>query len=159
MANGSPHQPNSVALPPPKNGKRNKKNKANDPDTDENTPEKPYGLIGAASEIWDDVVSELQKLKVLHRVDKNQVAVYCNNVARARQMQEYVDKNGYTYLSKGRFGEMERIRPQVHILQDAEKQIRAFAQEWGMSAAARSRLKGNAEQGDLFDEHDPTAGY
>lgn len=154
MVKGHDGHSNVTRLHAPNPGKRKKKNK---PQTEVGAPEKPPGLSTSATEIWDDVVSELTALKVIARVDKNQIAAYCNIVARTRDMQDFIDKNGYTYITRGKSGEMERIRPQVKILETCEKQIRAFAQEWGMSAASRARLNVDDGQGELFD--DPTAGY
>jgi len=156
MADGMPHSPNAGASFAPNPGKRKKgKNKPPPNNDDGSAPDKPQSLSKDAALIWDEVVSELEKLKVLARVDKYQIAIYCNNVARAQAMQQLLDKDGYTYTTRGRNGEMERARPQVAILESCEKQIRAFAQEWGMSAAARGRLKVDDGQGKLFDD-DPT---
>jgi len=63
-----------------------------------------------------------------------------------------------TYTTRGKHGEMVRVRPEVSILQDCEKQIRAFASEWGMTAASRARVKTDPRQGSLGLD-DPTAGY
>lgn len=161
MADGMPQSPNADVRVKPNPGKRknnkSKKNKKNGTDADgsNNAPDMPPGLTEDAAKIWDEVVAELEKLNVLARVDNHLIAIYCNTVARAQKMQRHLDEHGYTYVTRGRNGEMERARPQVAILETCEKQMRAFAQEWGMSAAARGRLKVNDGQGDLFD--DPTA--
>ena len=122
------------------------------------TPQPSAQLSAASRAIWDETVKELEKLRVIARIDKFQIETYCNIVARAQAIQKFLDENGMTYTTRGKHGEMVRVRPEVSILQDCEKQIRAFASEWGMTAASRARVKTDPRQGSLGLD-DPTAGY
>lgn len=119
-------------------------------------PDCPAGMSAEAKAIWDEIVKELMQLRVLARVDKFQLEKYCNIVARARELQNFINKNGMTYETEGKHGMMFRIRPEMAILQNAESQIKAFAAEWGMTAQSRVRIKADPRQPDMFD---PTAGY
>lgn len=121
-------------------------------------PQPPNWLSKDVRAIWDEILPELERLGVTARVDVYTIATYCTIMDRKIKAQMFIDEHGLTYITKGPAGTMERIRPQVKMMEDCEKQLRAYAAEFGMTPSSRTRLKGDPRQGSLFPD-DPTAGY
>lgn len=119
-------------------------------------PSAPDGMSKEALAIWKETIPELHKLGVVARVDRNQLCAYCVIVARHRDAQKKVDEMGAVYETDGKAGPMLRVNPWVKVAQDCEKQMRAYAAEWGMTGAARARL-GDPRQSELPFGDDPTA--
>ncbi len=117
----------------------------------------PPKMNDQAMEVWNETIPELYRLGVIARIDKNQIAAYCNIEARRRQAQKALDDYGdLVYETRGPSGAMIRHRPEIKIVSDCEKQLKSFAVEWGMTASSRVRL-GDPNQGRLDLGDDPTS--
>lgn len=115
------------------------------------------GLCPLGQKIWDDTIENLKEGCGLRRCDEASLYAYCNAYARLIKAQKVLNEEGMTYTTFTKQGEMIRQRPEVGIVEKAEKIVRAFATEFGMTTAARKNI-GDQNQGRL-PLNDPTQGY
>lgn len=119
-------------------------------------PECPAHLgVGARAE-WDRIVPELETAGLLQRTDRAQLAAYCIVFARwvetelkIAEMQQSGVMNGLLVKSPNGY---PQISPLLVISNKCMDQIRGFGQEFGLSPAARVRVRAMsaAGQGVLF---------
>ncbi|MGE3932370.1 MAG: phage terminase small subunit P27 family [Rhodospirillaceae bacterium] len=103
---------------------------------------------------WDRIVPELAKFGFASVFDVQQLVGYCMAVAIAHRAWSTLDPlKDLTYSTTGRQGLVHRTKPEVAILNESLRTIRSIGSEFGLSPAARVRLKGTA-QGDFFDDFD-----
>ena len=69
------------------------------------------------------------------------LAGYCENWATFKSCQAFINAHGLTYEVTNRSGTFYNARPEVTLRDKALEQIRRFAQEFGFSPAARSRIE------------------
>jgi len=93
----------------------------------------PAGLSAIAREEWRSVVPELLRLQVLSKIDGKALAAYCHSYARWRQAEAEIDRLGLIIDGKR--------NPAVAMSSDALKLMKSFLIEFGMTPAARTRLK------------------
>lgn len=111
------------------------------------TPEKPDWLTGEASDEWDRVVSELDRLKMLALVDRTALVGHCEAASQLRAATEDIAERGITLLVLEReFEDGTKLyakvakNPSVTVAQAAMSQIRGFCAEFGLSPSARARM-------------------
>jgi len=108
-------------------------------------PEPPAFLIGYAADEWRRVASELHLLGVLRGVDVQLLAAYCVNYATWRTAVETLatiaarDPVTHGLLVRTADGNPRR-NPLQKIASDAAIEMLRFANEFGIGAAARSRI-------------------
>ena len=113
------------------------------------SPRAPRHLDEHARNEWARVVPELVRMGLYTVVDQAALEAYCSCYSQWRRACDEIDKAGETYETVGKSGGvMWRARPQVAIANEALRQMRAFAAEFGLTPAARVRLRG-AAQGEL----------
>lgn len=146
------------------------KRKLNDaePQPDAGEPEMPPGLLPLAQAEWRRIVPELLRLEVLSKIDGKALAGYCMAYARWMQAEADVAKYGLTieepvvdtvtgqqrFLGEGISvsGDGDLIRtgrplfrlkrnPAISVSHDAQKLMKSFLVEFGMTPAARTRLR------------------
>ena len=127
-------------------------------------PSAPAHISDKAREIWVYVCDVLDGMGILTKADAIGVEMLCEAYAdklAARESlalpimgkrrdtgDEYVIAAGgaRTYLSYGKDGVMVRQRPEVAMIADADRRIRGWLAEFGMTASARTRVKGVGEE-------------
>lgn len=120
-------------------------------------PSAPACLSRDAADIWLTTTMELAKLGIIARIDVHQIAAYCNIVSRMQKAQAVLDEHDLIYETHSeKTGTMFRVRPELKIIQDCEKLLARYAAEFGMTAASRTKLKGDPRQPELPLD-DPTA--
>lgn len=112
-------------------------------------PEPPAFLTGAAREMWDQVVPELQRLKLLKPIDQAALAALCLTWERLCEAQRIVDKDGM--VIEGERGPVKN--PAVLILEAASKELRAWSSEFGLTPSAEGRLGLSVPDGDGDDDN------
>ena len=117
-------------------------------------PECPDEVADAVREVWNYTVSELDAMGIAHACDRDTLLCYCEAVVTHRRASAVVAKTGV--IQKGLHGGYVR-NPALVIQRDSAHVIRAFAQEFGLTPSARTRIeqKDGAGRG---DEANPFAG-
>lgn len=100
-------------------------------------PPAPAHLSAFAKDEWNRLAPELVKKGLLRNLDGTAFENRCELYSTWRSCKAFVDKHGLTYELNG----LHRQRPEVRIMQDASKQMRLFDNEFGLTPAARARVK------------------
>lgn len=115
-------------------------------------PEPPEGVAEDVLEHWHFYVDELRAMQTLAHCDRDSLLCLCEAVARHRRASALLA--GSDVLIKGLHGGLVR-NPAVAVQRDAALEIRAFAQEFGLTPSARSGIKmpegGEADGADLLN--------
>jgi P27 family predicted phage terminase small subunit len=104
-------------------------------------PPAPTWLPKFAKAEWARVVPALVKARSLAQHELSTVESYCIAVARIRECEAFIQKNGLTYVSPT--GESKR-RPETTIHKESIEAARRLAAECGITPASRSKNKGGA---------------
>jgi len=102
--------------------------KALGPEPTPGEPEAPSWLDKQAKGIWSEFVPEMARLGVITLVDRQVVAVFCQTVSDYLRAQETYRENPEDKGAKA-------------MLNECRTQILRYAQEFGLTALARSRIK------------------
>lgn len=106
-------------------------------------PDRPEWLNAKASAAWDQIVSELDAMGLLGRIDSNALARYCTLWARWRDCEEKVEKFGDSFPIKNPAGEVVGFMPLPHSVQ-ANKLCLLLApleSKFGMTPSDRARIR------------------
>lgn len=107
-------------------------------------PTKPSDLSELASEHWDLVVDELQRLELLKPIDAGMLTILCETWSRWKAADAIVQKEGVTIVtSQGR-----GAHPAVGIAERAGREYRALAAEFGLSPAAEAKIASKGPSGE-----------
>lgn len=106
-------------------------------------PEPPETMSPDVRAIWDYTIGELQYMKTVAAADRDSLTAYCEAVIAHRKASQILAKS--TVLVKGLHGGMVR-NPALQVQRDAAHTIRAFAQEFGLTPSARSRIQVDRDQ-------------
>jgi P27 family predicted phage terminase small subunit len=113
-------------------------------------PTAPKGLKGIALAEWKAIVPELERMKVLSCVDGKALAAYCFSYAEWWEAHDEVERLGLVVeepIVVGQGNDKEVVgykykrNPAVSIMHEAMKIMKAFLIEFGLTPAARSRLR------------------
>jgi P27 family predicted phage terminase small subunit len=104
-------------------------------------PPAPAWLPKFAKTEWARVVPALVKARSLAQHELSTVESYCLSVARIRECEAVIQKQGLTYVSPT--GESKR-RPETTLLKESIEAARRLAAECGITPASRSKNKGGA---------------
>lgn len=93
---------------------------------------------------WRRVVPELERLGLLSIVDQASLEGYCQSYADWRKNVDWITENGDVLPIRdkvtGKITYLQQV-PQVGMAQKALNDVRKFAQEFGLTPAARARLQ------------------
>lgn len=118
------------------------------------TPVKPTYLLPSAGKLWDELVSALAPSGLAGKVDASALTALCVQWARAEQAREVLDE--YGLFGKGSTGQIIE-HPALSIERNAHAMFLRFAEQYGLTAAARARIAGavdpvaGAEEDELAD--------
>ena len=119
-------------------GKRALNHHEPEPTPIERPPAPPRYLNDLARKFWRDACRELIAMRTFGRGDLPTVAAYASACAEMAEADELIKQSGLTASSpKGG----EYIQPLVVIRSMAQKRVKAFAAELGLTPSARSRIK------------------
>lgn len=110
-------------------------------------PKMPEFLSKIAQQEWKEIVPELERLGVLAKVDGKALAGYCVSYARWMEAQKQIDKHGILIEESvfDKDGEEVDVRvkrnPAISIAHAELKNMKSFLIEFGMTPAARSRIR------------------
>jgi P27 family predicted phage terminase small subunit len=125
-------------------------------------PDMPPDLPELAKKEWKSIVPQLEQLGLLSRIDGKALAGYCHAYARWAQAEQRIEKFGivieepvlWKNLAGKPFtvGYRHKKNPACNISEAALKTMKSFLIEFGMTPAARSRLRVEKPAG---EEKDP----
>lgn len=121
----------------------------------------PHWLSSTARKEWRYIYPELKRLKLMTRLDREQLAIYCDAFATILRMDDILKKHeeknqgqGLGPFVKTPSGYMQQ-HPALSVKNQAIQRMMNVAAEFGMTPAARTRLKtvstGGGQMG-LFDD-------
>lgn len=147
MPRGSGRRPLPTAVKRLRGNPGKRKLNAAEPMPALGTPEMPSGLPVRAIAEWKRIVPELAALGVLTTIDGKALAGYCVAFARWMEAEREVTRLGLIVeeplLNKDgvEIGRRYRRNPAVSIAHEAMKLRKSFLIEFGMTPAARSRIR------------------
>lgn len=106
----------------------------------------PNWLLAEAKKEWKRLAPELERIGLLTIVDTVAFAGYCQSYAKWKLAEEFIKKNGTTYRipRRNKEGKITSVYiaqfPEVAIARNSLRQIRMFAQEFGLTPSSRGRL-------------------
>ena len=110
---------------------------ANEPKPEKKAPSCPKWLEPEAKKEWRRLAKKMEQLGVLTEVDMAAFAGYCQAYARWKEAEEFITQHGSILRTKS--GYVQPV-PQVSIAQTYLKIMNRFAEQFGLTPAARSRI-------------------
>lgn len=89
---------------------------------------------------WERQAPELMRMRVLAPMDHTALALYCQAFASYVAAQVVIAAKGATYTTTSKHGEMERLRPEVKIAEQAEKTMLRYGQQFGLLPLSRTKV-------------------
>lgn len=129
----------------------------NEPKPKPGTPPCPRWLLPEGKREFRRIVRELKPIpRLLTRLDGSALAAACQSWARYREAEDFLAKQGMTYVVKGDDGSPRYVAqfPQVSISRQSLYLYLRFCQEFGLTPAARARMAvptGGASDDDEFE--------
>jgi P27 family predicted phage terminase small subunit len=114
-------------------------------------PPPPIVLDGIGRFEWHRVGPELIEKQLLADVDLAAFTLYCMNVSRVIAAERMIMEEGLTTWSQSG----SKAHPAVLIARQAGAEVRKFAQEFGMTPSARTRVKSVEKPDDKEKPDDP----
>ena len=80
-------------------------------------PDRPDWLDEDARAAWDQIVPQLEHMRVLAKIDENALGRYCRPWSRWRRAEAFIEKHGEAYPLKDEQGNLKYLvqSPQVAI--------------------------------------------
>ena len=104
-------------------------------------PKCPTWLKGRARSMWKKISGDLFDLGVLSLNDENTLVRYCQLWARWRKCEEFIEKNGESFQTESRNGELSyRLYPESRVAQALAAELRKLETEFGLTPSSRSRI-------------------
>jgi P27 family predicted phage terminase small subunit len=110
-------------------------------------PRCPRWLTADAKAYWRAVVPELERLRVLTVVDGGALAALCMSWARWQAAERFIAEHGERYEAlqyvddRGVAHTKIATRPEVYIAKDQKAALNRWSLEFGLTPAARMRVK------------------
>lgn len=121
----------------------------NEPQPEKGRPPKPLAMGPKASELWDRLSDELYGMGVLTSVDGLALRMLCENWERFMEARRIVNAYGsMTYETQSTGGILIKVNPAVGIMERADRAIRGWCSEFGLTPAARSRVEKALDDGE-----------
>ena len=133
-----------------KAGGKRKDSKGEQPSLKPEAPEIPDHLRDAEAAVWKSVVSELERLNILSKIDGGFIETYVSMLTRYHEIKIIIEDEGYTLHRKTKTGTIIVDHPLLKHVHAHEKSLKAHAIEMGMTPASRSRVNGMVQK-DLFE--------
>jgi P27 family predicted phage terminase small subunit len=111
-------------------------------------PMPPAWLRDEALAEWGRIVPELERLKVLSKVDRAALVAYCESWSTF--VAATLDVQARGIITRGRDGNPVK-NPSVAIARDAQNSMRALMKEFGLTPSARAGWQYPTDEGDGTD--------
>lgn len=108
----------------------------------------PVHMSDKARETWGYVTGLLDRMGVLTEVDAVALEMMCEAYADYLGARAELDDFGSNYYEtvNQTGGVMHRTHPAVAVMQDADRRIKSWLAEFGMTPSARTRVSGSGEE-------------
>ena len=138
---GPPPKPTALRIAEGNPGKR--RLPENEPKPRGGVPRCPNWLSTEAKKVWKRTIPELKRMGVVAFVDGDALTAYCQAYARWKTAEEFLDKHGMVYPIRDERGQVRCMQqfPQVAIARSMMQLLKAFAQEFGLTPSARTRIE------------------
>ena len=119
-------------------GERNK-NRINkhEPRPHPGRPTCPDHLSSAAKVEWKRIVPQLEEMDLLSKIDRTELALYCQAYARWKKAESVINEKGELYKTQS--GNVI-TSPMLWVANKAMEQCHKFLTEFGMTPASRGRI-------------------
>jgi len=114
----------------------------NEPAAD-GTPEAPSDLECEALAEWNRIVPELDSMGLLARADRAALVRYCQAWATSQAAFADMNDNGMYETVYNQHGSRTVKRPCVNVAAEYSKIMKSYLIEFGLTPAARTRVKSN----------------
>ena len=105
-------------------------------------PDKPSHLTPAASAVWDDIMLDLEKRRVVTRADQYSLVLVCEAYSEYLQAREVLAEKGLTYETTNAQGNvMVRKRPETSLAADSWRRAKVGLANFGLDPASRGRVE------------------
>ena len=133
------------------------KRKLNDrePQPLKKAPSCPAWLELEAKKEWRRLAKQMEAIGILTEIDRAAFAGYCQAYARWKEAEEFISQHGTIVRTPS--GYWQQV-PQVSIAQTYLKVMNKFAEQFGLTPAARSRIIAGNSQTKAEDELDELLG-
>lgn len=101
-------------------------------------PTPPPELAADVRAVWDHTVRELDAMGIAYAADRDALVCYCEAVVSHRKASAVLARS--SVLVKGLHGTLVR-NPALQVQRDAAAVVRSFAQEFGLTPSARTRIE------------------
>lgn len=142
MKTGRPRKPTALKL---LEGDKPSRIPKNEPKPAPIRPEMPDYLDAQGQKRWNELVSELEALGVLTRVDAEVLGGYCMAYSALVSATRILKKRGWIMHTPSGY---QQQSPWVGIRNRALDDLRKFGSELGIGAASRSRIEVKKADGD-----------
>ena len=124
-------------------GSRQAERRVSEPNPPAKIPKPPAWLEVDAKRCWKKILPRLLEMRVLRQIDENALARYCTTWVRWRKANEFLAKNGETYMLKDADGKPKCLQqfPQVAVANRLAQHLLRLEQEFGMTPASRPNLE------------------
>lgn len=116
---------------------RNDRMNPDEPQPGIEIPSCPPGLSAGAKTEWRRISPILEDMGLLSNMDRSALAAYCETYGRWMRSLKEIQKGGEVIETPN--GSLQ-VSPWVSIARNAEKEIRQFCSEFGMTPASRSKV-------------------
>lgn len=104
-------------------------------------PTPPEHLSDEARRVWFALAPMLDAMGVLTQADAIELEVLCEDYAEWLELKKDIQANGRVQTVTTKSGdEFIRQRPQVGMLQDADRRLKGHLAEFGLTPASRSKV-------------------
>lgn len=104
-----------------------------EPTGGDSLPPVPSDLTGEAAAKWAEMIPILHKCGILGRIDGDSFAMYCRLWARWTEAEQKIVERGQ-FVGRA-------INPAIRIANEALKLLNKLATDFGMTPAARTRIR------------------
>lgn len=109
-------------------------------------PIAPKHLTGYALDCWNEYAALLKQRGQISKESRISLAALCECYAEWRELGDDLRANGrFQKVTTGSGDEMERVRPALAAYQDADRRLRAWLIEFGLTDASRAKVSGTPE--------------
>lgn len=117
----------------------------NEPEPEPAKPSPPHWLSKYARSEWRYIVPKLDELGLLAKIDRAELAAYCEAFANFREATEALQVEGNRRVIQTSNGNYIQ-NPWVSIQNKAAESMHRYAQQFGMSPSARTRISVDAKE-------------
>lgn len=109
-------------------------------------PNPPKHLAGFSLECWNEYAPLLKQRGQISKESRISLTALCECYAEWRELGDDLRENGrFQKVTTGSGDEMERVRPALAAYQDADRRLRAWLIEFGLTDASRAKVSGTPE--------------